>query len=93
MALSILSCPVGTRPSPEPVPPSALPSVRGTGFGGRWRQATLQSPVGPFRRTEVRDEETLVCADAQQRSCVGLESGKGGRSTAESHSQRMRPSL
>jgi hypothetical protein len=49
MDLTILSCPVGTRPSPEPAPPSALPSVYGAGLGGRWKQATLQSPVGPER--------------------------------------------
>lgn len=38
---------------------STLPSVRGAGFGGRWRQATLQSPVGPEEQ-RLRDGDTLV---------------------------------
>lgn len=74
--LAIPCCPAGTRPSPEPAPPSAFPSVRGAGLGGRWTQATLQSPVGP-------EEQRLEMETLWLVRCLA-EPEKGGKTTAES---------
>lgn len=88
MALAILGCPVGTRPSPEPAPPSVLPSVRGAGLGGRWRQATLLSPVGP--EEQRREMETLWFVQMLGRGPVGQ--GEEARQLQDPR-QWMGPSL